>query len=72
VGGDRSAAGALTARATELWEYLAGTAAPFAPPISVAVSPRSYLCPPGWAGIVVIGRAAAADADLERADQAAR
>ena len=62
MGGDRSPAGALTARAMELWEHLAGTAARFAPPISVAVSPRSYLCPPGWAGIVVIGRAALATA----------
>jgi hypothetical protein len=42
----------------ELWKHLAGTAAEFAPAISVAVSPRSYLCPPGWAGIVVIGDAA--------------
>ena len=55
MGGDCSPAGALTARAMELWQHLAGTAARFAPPINVAVSPRSYLCPPGWAGIVVIG-----------------
>ncbi len=52
----------LITRARELWEYLAGTAARFAPAISVAVSPRSYLCPPGWAGIVVIGDAALATA----------
>jgi RimJ/RimL family protein N-acetyltransferase len=53
---------ALTARARELWECLAGTTAGFAPAISVAVSPRSYLCPPGWAGIVVMGDAALATA----------
>src|ERR1700722_130919 len=59
---DRAPVGTLTARAMELWENLAGTAAEFAPAISVAVSPRSYLCPPGWAGIVVIGDAALATA----------
>lgn len=55
----------LTARARELWVHLAGgasgtataAAARFAPAISVAVSPRSYLGPPGWAGIVVLGDA---------------
>ncbi len=52
----------LIPRARELWEYLAGAAAGFAPAVSVAVSPRSYLCPPGWAGIVVIGDAALATA----------
>lgn len=59
---DRAPVDALTARAMELWKHLAGTAAEFAPAISVAVSPRSYLCPPGWAGIVVIGDAALATA----------
>jgi RimJ/RimL family protein N-acetyltransferase len=53
---------ALIARARGLWEYLARTAAGFDPAISVAVSPRSCLCPPGWAGIVVIGDAALATA----------
>ena len=48
----------LTARARELWECLAGAAAGFTPAMSVAVVPRSYLCPPGWAGIVVLGSAA--------------
>ena len=52
----------LIPRARELWEYVAGTAVRFAPAISVAVSPRSYICPPGWAGIVVIGDAALATA----------
>jgi len=53
---------ALTARARELWECLAGTAAGFTPAISVAVSPRSYLCSQGRAGIVVLGAAALATA----------
>jgi RimJ/RimL family protein N-acetyltransferase len=51
---------ALTTRARELWECLAG--ARFTPAMSIAVSPRSYLCPPGWAGIVVLGGAALATA----------
>jgi GNAT superfamily N-acetyltransferase len=62
VGSDPAPVASLTARARELWEQLAGTAAGFAPSISVAVSPRSCLCPPGWAGIVVIGDAALATA----------
>ena len=59
---DRTPTAALTARARELWECLAGAASGFTPAISVAVSPRSYLCPPGWAGIVVLGDAALATA----------
>lgn len=55
MGSDRTAAVALAARARELWEHLAGAPVRFVPAISVAVSPRSYLCPPGWVGIVVIG-----------------
>ena len=62
VGTDHTPAAALTARARELWECLAGAAAGFAPAMSVAVAPRSYLCPPGWAGIVVLGSAALATA----------
>jgi GNAT acetyltransferase-like protein len=70
---DRAPA-ALTARARELWEFLAvdwaggeaGTAAArgtgFAPALRVIVSPGSALCPPGWAGIVVLGDAALATA----------
>ena len=34
----------------------------FAPAVRVAISPGSALCPPGWAGIVVIGDAALATA----------
>jgi RimJ/RimL family protein N-acetyltransferase len=52
---DRTPVTALTARARELWECLAGAASGFAPAVSAAVSPRSRLCPPGWAGIVVLG-----------------
>ena len=62
VGTDQTPAAALTARARELWECLAGAAAGFTPGISVAVVPRSYLCPPGWAGMVVLGSAALATA----------
>ena len=62
VGTDHTPAAALTARARELWECLAGAAAGFTPTMSVAVVPRSYLCPPGWAGIVVLGSAALATA----------
>jgi len=62
VGTDHTPAAALTARARELWECLAGAAAGFTPAMSVAVVPRSYLCPPGWAGIVVLGSAALATA----------
>jgi GNAT superfamily N-acetyltransferase len=61
VGTDRTPA-ALTARARQLWECLAGAAAGFTPAISVAVAPQSCLCPPGWAGIVVLGGAALATA----------
>ena len=52
----------LTGRARQLWEFLAGAAASFTPAINAAVSPGSYLCPPGWAGIVVLGDAALATA----------
>jgi RimJ/RimL family protein N-acetyltransferase len=52
----------LIPRTRELWVNLAGTSARFAPAVSVAVSPRSSLCPPGWVGIVVIGDAALATA----------
>lgn len=45
---------ALTTRAKDLWEHLAGTTAGFATAISVAPSQQSRLCPPGWVGIVVI------------------
>jgi RimJ/RimL family protein N-acetyltransferase len=62
VGIDRTPAVALTGRARKLWACLAGASAGFTPAMSVVVSPRSYLCPPGWAGIVVLGDAALATA----------
>jgi RimJ/RimL family protein N-acetyltransferase len=52
----------LTARVRALWESLAGAQAAFAPVVRVTVSARSALCPPGWAGLVVIGGAAIATA----------
>jgi RimJ/RimL family protein N-acetyltransferase len=62
VGVDRVPLPTLIARTRKLWECLAGDVAGFAPAIGVAVSPRSSLCPRGWAGIVVIGDAAVATA----------
>lgn len=52
----------LTARARAVWESLAGVPVAFAPVVRVAVSSRSSLCPPGWAGLVVIDGAAIATA----------
>src|SRR5262249_37479465 len=59
---DRTPRTTLTGRARELWEYLGGGGAGFAPALRVAVSSQSNLCPPGWAGIVIIGDAALATA----------
>jgi hypothetical protein len=52
----------LTARVRTIWERLAGAPVAFAPVVRVAVSPRSRLCPQGWAGLVVIAGAAIATA----------
>ncbi len=52
----------LTARTRALWEGLAGVPVAFSPAIRVSVSPQSGICPPGWAGIVVIGEEAIATA----------
>jgi len=60
---------ALTLRARTVWEGLAGVPVAFAPVVRVAVSPRSRLCPPGWAGLVVIAGAAIATAPDEDARQ---
>jgi RimJ/RimL family protein N-acetyltransferase len=58
----------LTVRARVVWERLAAVPVAFAPEISVAVSPRSLLCPPGWAGLVVIsGEVVATAPDLRTA-----
>lgn len=56
---------ALTLRARTAWEGLAGVPVAFAPVVRVVVSPRSRLCPPGWAGLVVIAGAAIATAPDE-------
>ncbi|MFD5746499.1 GNAT family N-acetyltransferase [Streptomyces sp. NPDC127033] len=49
----------LLDRARELWTELAATPVGFGPPngVNVVVSPDSLLCPPSWAGIVVLGDA---------------
>jgi RimJ/RimL family protein N-acetyltransferase len=52
----------LTARARAVWQSLAGVPVAFAPVLRVAASSRSSLCPPGWAGLVVIDGAAIATA----------
>jgi hypothetical protein len=52
----------LTARARAVWESLARVPVAFAPVVRVAVSPGSSLCPPGWAGLVVIAGTAIATA----------
>lgn len=58
----------LTAQARVIWERLAAVPVAFAPVISVAVSPRSLLCPHGWAGLVVItGEVVATAPDLRTA-----
>jgi hypothetical protein len=53
---------ALTVQARAVWEGLAGAPVAFAPLVRVAVSPRSLMCPPGWAGLVVIADAVIATA----------
>lgn len=52
----------LIERARTAWEGLAGVPVGFAPLLRVAVSPHSRLCPPGWAGVVVLAGAAVATA----------
>lgn len=49
-------------RACALWENLAGAPVRFSGHILIAVAARSWLCPPGWVGIVVIGDVAIATA----------
>ncbi len=45
----------LLAHARGLWEGLAGVPASFSPGcIDVVVSPASQMCPPGWAGVVIL------------------
>ncbi|MEV6929325.1 GNAT family N-acetyltransferase [Dactylosporangium sp. NPDC051485] len=53
----------LLERAQRLWADLAGAPVAFTESaIEVVASPRSLLCPPGWVGIVALGRAAIATA----------
>ncbi|MEU8262497.1 GNAT family N-acetyltransferase [Micromonospora sp. NPDC048999] len=54
---------ALLDRARDLWVTLAGAATTFpASDVRVTVAVGSRLCPPGWAGIVVLGDAGIATA----------
>lgn len=50
----------VLARARGLWEELARVPASFGPPGSVGVvsSPQSWMCPPGWVGVVLLGGSA--------------
>jgi hypothetical protein len=52
----------LTARVRAVWESLAGVPVVFSSVVRVAVSPRSRLCPTGWAALVAIESAAIATA----------
>ncbi|WP_432986144.1 GNAT family N-acetyltransferase [Dactylosporangium sp. CA-233914] len=53
----------LLERARQLWADLAGTPVTFTESaIEVVASPQSLLCPPGWVGIVALGRAVIATA----------
>ncbi|MFF0435566.1 GNAT family N-acetyltransferase [Streptomyces sp. NPDC004327] len=64
----------LLARARGLWETLAAAPVSFAPSggATVVVSPESGLCPPSWAGIVVLGDAAIVTAPTGAAARALR
>ena len=57
-------------RVREVWAGLAGVPVSFGDP--VVVSPESLLCPPGWAGVVVIGDAAIVTAPSARAAELMR
>lgn len=50
----------LIVRARGLWEDIARVPVSFTPPggVNVVVSPRSGLCPAGWAGLVALGGSA--------------
>ncbi|MEV8517908.1 GNAT family N-acetyltransferase [Dactylosporangium sp. NPDC051484] len=53
----------LLERAQQLWADLAGAPVTFTESaIEVVASPQSLLCPPGWVGIVALGRAVIATA----------
>jgi hypothetical protein len=61
----------LVARARQLWTELAGVPVAFpAAGITVVTSEESLLCPPGWAGVVVLGAAGIATVPAEGAGTA--
>ncbi|WP_405879560.1 GNAT family N-acetyltransferase [Streptomyces sp. NBC_01384] len=64
----------MVVRARGLWETLAAAPVSFAGPggVTVVASPGSGLCPPSWAGIVVIGDAAIVTAPTDAAARALR
>ncbi|MFG3343952.1 GNAT family N-acetyltransferase [Streptomyces sp. NPDC048018] len=64
----------LLIRARGLWEMLAAAPVSFAPSggVTVVASPASGLCPPSWAGMVVLGDAAIVTAPTEAAARAMR
>ncbi|MEU5870592.1 GNAT family N-acetyltransferase [Glycomyces sp. NPDC047369] len=59
----------LTTRTKALWELLAAAPVTFPPGagVEVVVSPGSRMCPPGWAGLVVLGGSAIATVPTEEA-----
>ncbi|MFB6778956.1 GNAT family N-acetyltransferase [Streptomyces sp. NPDC056352] len=64
----------LLVRARGLWETLAAVPVSFAPSggLTVVTSPASGLCPPSWAGIVMLGDAAVATVPTGGAAQVVR
>ncbi|MCG3040444.1 GNAT family N-acetyltransferase [Streptomyces sp. S1A] len=64
----------LLVRARGLWEVLAAAPVSFEPSggVTVVASPESGLCPPSWAGIVVLGDAAIVTAPTGAAARALR
>jgi GNAT superfamily N-acetyltransferase len=64
----------LLVHARGLWETVAGVPVSFAPSggLTVVTSPGSGLCPPSWAGIVMLGDAAVATVPTEGAAQVFR
>jgi len=63
--------GSLVARARQVWTELAGVPVAFPPAgIAVVTSRTSLLCPPGWAGVVVLGNAGIATVPADGAGAA--
>lgn len=59
----------VLAHARSLWEELARVPVSFDPAgkLAVVVSPRSWMCPPGWVGVVLLGGSAIAAAPSQAA-----